>query len=192
MIDLTSPFRRGTAADAPALAEFINAAGEGLPVYLWRQMAGPGEDPWEIGRRNQARKAEDGKVFVIDEGDGAVAGLMGYPIPADPEPIAEDELPAIVPLLELEALAPSTWYVNVLAAAPEHQGRGLGSRLLGLAEDLARDLGLGAMSIIVASGNADARRLYARTGYAEVARRPIVKNGWSCDSDEWVLLVKPL
>lgn len=192
MTKLVPPIRRATAADAAALAEFINAAGEGLPFYLWQQMAGPGEDPWEIGRRNQARKAEDGKVFVIDEGGGPVAGLTGYPIPAEPEPIAEDELPPVVPLLELEALAPATWYVNVLAAAPKHRGRGLGSRLLDLAEDLGRDLRLGAMSIIVASGNIGARRLYERTGYAEIARRPIVKNGWHCDSDEWMLLVKPL
>ena len=41
-------------------------------------------------------------------------------------------------------------------------------------------------------GNAGARRLYERTGYTETARRPIVKDGWDCASDEWVLLVKPL
>ena len=49
-----------------------------------------------------------------------------------------------------------------------------------------------AMSIIVASGNAGARRLYERTGYVETARRPVVKGDWDCDSDEWVLLVKRL
>ena len=65
-------------------------------------------------------------------------------------------------------------------------------RLLALAEDLAREQDLSAMSLIVASGNAGARRLYERTGYVEIARRAIVKEGWECDSDEWVLLVKRL
>jgi ribosomal protein S18 acetylase RimI-like enzyme len=192
MIDLKPPIRRATAADAAALADFINIAGEGLPLYLWSLMAAEGEDPWEIGRRRQAGKAEDGQAYVIDEGAGAVAGLSGYPIPAVPEPAADDEPAMIRPLIELENLAPSTWYINVLAAYSEQRGRGHGTRLLALAEDLARAQGLSAMSLVVASGNAGARRLYERNGYVEVARRAIVKDGWDCDSDEWVLLVKPL
>ena len=192
MIDLKPPIRRATAADAAALAEFINFAGEGLPLYFWRQIAGDGEDPWEIGRKRQVERMEAGTAFVIDEGGGAVACLTGYPIPAIPEPVADDELDIFRPLIELENLAPSTWYVNILAAYPEHRGRGYGARLLALAEDIARNQKLSAMSIIISSGNEGARRLYERTGYTETARRPIVKDGWDCASDEWVLLVKRL
>ena len=36
----------------------------------------------------------------------------------------------------MEALAPGSWYVNALAVLPEFQGRGLGARLLKLAEEL--------------------------------------------------------
>jgi GNAT superfamily N-acetyltransferase len=43
----------------------------------------------------------------------------------------------LVPLLELMNLALSTWYVHVLAAYPEHRGKGLGAALLALAERLA-------------------------------------------------------
>jgi ribosomal protein S18 acetylase RimI-like enzyme len=190
MVDLIAPLRRATGADAAALAEFVNMAGEGMPLHVWRGMAQAGEDPWEIGRRRQAERAEAGKVFVIDEGGGAVAGLTGYPTAAVPEAIADDEVPMFVPLIELENLAPSTWYVNVLATDPEHRGRGHGARLLALAESIARELGLAAMSIIVADRNTGARRLYERTGYVETARRAIVKGDWHCDSDAWVLLVK--
>jgi GNAT superfamily N-acetyltransferase len=192
MIDLTPPLRHPTVDDAPALADFINMAGEGMPLYFWDQMAGEDEDPWMLGRRRMAEKAETGEVFVVDEGAGAIATLMGYPVSAIPEPIADDERAIFVPLIELENLAPSTWYVNALAAYPEARGRGYGARLLALAEDLARAQNLTAMSIIIASGNAGARRLYERSGYAETARRAIVKDGWECDSDEWVLLVKQL
>jgi hypothetical protein len=37
-------------------------------------------------------------------------------------------MPAMfVPLQELENLAPGTWYVNVLAAYPEHRSQGHGT-----------------------------------------------------------------
>jgi hypothetical protein len=51
MVDLTTPLRRATRADATALADFINMAGEGMPLHVWRQMASAGEDPWEVDRR---------------------------------------------------------------------------------------------------------------------------------------------
>jgi ribosomal protein S18 acetylase RimI-like enzyme len=192
MIDPKPPIRRATAADAAALAHFVNFAGEGMPLYFWRQLAGDGEDPWEIGRQRQAERLGGSTAYVIDEGGGAIACLTGYPIPALPEPAGDDEPDIFLPLIELENLAPSTWYVNILAAFPEYRGRGYGARLLALAEDIARDQKLPAMSIIVASANDGARRLYERTGYVEIARRAIVKDGWECDSDEWVLLIKRL
>ena len=40
-----------TAADAAALAELVHFAGEGLGLALWTQLAGPGGDPWEVGRK---------------------------------------------------------------------------------------------------------------------------------------------
>ncbi|GIL01938.1 MAG: hypothetical protein BroJett030_18370 [Alphaproteobacteria bacterium] len=192
MIDLEPPFRLATAADAPVLAELVNHAGEGLPEYIWSTLAGPGEDPWEFGRRRQAQRAERGEVVVIDEGTGAVASLTGYPIAARPGPIADD-LPALFrPLQELENLAPSTWYVNVLAALPHHRGRGLGSALLALAERIAAAERLSGLSLIVADNNAGGRRLYARSGYRERARRPMVKEGWVTRGSEWILMVKTL
>ena len=192
MIDPRPPIRPATVADAAALARLVNFAGEGMPLYFWRRIAGDGEDPWEIGRRRQGERVADSTIFVVDQGGGAVACLTGYPVPAFPEPVGADEPDIFRPLAELENLAPLTWYVNVLAALPEHRGRGFGARLLALAEDIARDRGLPAMSLIISSGNAGARRLYQRTGYVEIARRAIGKNGWECASDEWVLLIKRL
>lgn len=192
MLKLHPPLRRAVPADAEALAELVNFAGEGMPEHIWQQMAAPGEDPWELGRRRQAAKAADGQIYVIDEGAGAIAGLTGYPVPAAPQPVPDDMPAMFRPLQELENLAPATWYVNVLAVYPEHRGRGLGTRLLALAEDLAREAGLGAMSVIVADANHGAHRLYQRTGYHERARRPVHRDGWRTKTREWILLVKPL
>ncbi len=191
MIDLDPPLRIARADDAPVLARLVNYAGDGLPEHLWTGMAEPGEDPWEVGRRRQAAKADEGQIVVIDEGDGPVAGLTGYVIGAGPEPL--DGIPALFrPLQELENLALQSWYVNVLAALPEARGRGHGTRLLDTAEAIARDAGLRRLSIIVADANAGARRLYERQGYVETARRPMVKDGWQGDGAEWVLLLKDI
>ena len=35
--------------DAGELAELINLAGEGIPAYIWSQMAEPGQTPLEVG-----------------------------------------------------------------------------------------------------------------------------------------------
>lgn len=192
MIPLDPPFRLAGPEDGPVLARLVDFAGEGLPAYLWSELARDGEDPWRIGAERQAQKAAASKVVVADAGGGVVAAMTGYATPAEPEPIPTD-MPAIfVPLQELEALAPATWYVNVLATLAEHRGRGWGSRLLDLAERVARAEALDAMSIIVADANLRAMDLYRRSGYREAARRAMVKGGWQNSGRAWVLLVKPL
>jgi ribosomal protein S18 acetylase RimI-like enzyme len=191
MIPLAPPLRLALPEDAPVLARLVNYAGEGLPLHVWTGMAGPGEDPWQVGIRRQAGRAAEGKIVVVDEGAGPVAGLTGYATGA--EPAVLDGVPALFrPLQELENRAPNSWYVNVLAALPVARGRGLGTRLLGLAEEIAGDQGLSRLSLIVADNNAGARRLYERQGYAEAARRPMVKEGWQSDGTDWLLLIKDI
>ncbi len=192
MMHFEPPIRIARASDAPELAAFVNYAGEGLPLHLWTGMAGPGGDPWEIGRARQAKKAGEGQIFVVDMGQGAVAGLTGYAIGPSPDPVPDDMPPIFRPLQELENLAAPSWYVNVLATDPAWRGRGLGGLLLETAEQVARELGETRMSIIVADTNDGARRLYERHGYREAARRPCVREGWQTDIAEWVLLLKDL
>ncbi len=196
MVDLKPPLRRALPEDAEALAELIDMAGEGLPAYLWAKMAGPGESVWEVGRR-RAEREEGGfsykNAIVIEHEGGVAAGLIGYLLPDEPEAIDLANTPAVVvPALELEALAPGTWYVNALACYPDVRGRGFGTRLLALAEDLARETSAPGVSVIVADANAGARRLYERCGYREIAGRPMVKEDWVGEGEAWLLLVKPI
>jgi len=190
---VTFPFRPATVEDAPVLAQLVNHAGEGLPLYLWTQLAEPGESAWEVGRRRAAR--EEGSFSyrnaTIIEHHGQCAGcLIGYGIPDEPEPIPSNMPAMFVPLQELENLAPGTWYVNVLAVLPPFRGNGLGTRLLRRAEQIARTLGKRGLSVIVSDANTGARRLYERCGYRETATRPMVRNGWQTDGRAWILLIK--
>lgn len=189
------PFRPATIADAPILAELVNHAGEGLPLYLWAKMAAPGETAWDVGRRRAAR--EEGSFSyrnaTVIEHEGACAGaLIGYDIPDAPEAIGPDMPAMFVPLQELENLAPGTWYVNVLAVLPRCRNLGLGTQLLGRAEETGRRRGKRGMSVIVSDSNPGAQRLYERCGYRVVATRPKVKEGWQNSGRDWVLLTKLL
>jgi ribosomal protein S18 acetylase RimI-like enzyme len=100
-------------------------------------------------------------------------------------------MPSVIrPLIELESLAPGSWYVNVLAVFPDHQGRGFGTRLLALAEELAGISGAEHLSIIVAAENSGAVSLYRRTGYVDTARRPVVPFPGFGFAGDWLLMVK--
>jgi ribosomal protein S18 acetylase RimI-like enzyme len=193
MIELEPPFRPATPADAPALAELVNIAGDGLPLHLWGRLAEAGESAWVVGRRRAARTSGSfsyRNAVVAAERDRVIAALIGYPLPERPEPIDPGMPPLFVPLQELENLAPGTWYVNVLAVLAHARQQGYGTRLLGIAERLAAAAGRAGLSIIVADANAGARRLYHRLGYRELATRPMVKNGWDGAGRNWVLLIK--
>ena len=193
MIELGPPFRYARPDDAPALAELINFAGEGLPFYLWTNMAEPGESAWEVGRRRALREVGSfsyRNAVVVEAGGHTLASLVGYALPDVPEPIDYDQMPPMfVPLQELENLAPGTWYVNVLATYPRYRGQGYGTRLLGIADRLAA-AGRTGLSIIVSDGNTGARRLYERCGYRERAVRPLVKERWENPGQNWLLMTK--
>jgi ribosomal protein S18 acetylase RimI-like enzyme len=194
VIALAPPFRRATPADAAALAEFVNMAGEGMPLYLWRGMTKAGEDPWEIGRQRARRESGSfsyRNAAMLEEDGRAIGCLIGYPLPDEPVPIDRSKMPAMfVALQELEDLAPCAWYVNVLAVDPEERGKGHGARLLALAEEIASAERSRGLAIIVADSNTGAWRLYERHGYRKAAKRPMVKEGWESPGENWVLLIK--
>jgi len=196
MIDLTPPYRYATRSDALPMAELINIAGEGMPLYLWTNMAEPGDSPWDVGQQRAVRESGgfSYRNTVVREDDGKVAAaLMGNPLPDEPEAVDYDDMPPMfVPLQQLEDLVAGTWYVNVLAAYPECRGKGYGTDLLAIARQLAAKTHRSGLSIIVSDANTGARRLYERNGYVEKATRPMIKDGWDNPGENWVLLERPL
>jgi ribosomal protein S18 acetylase RimI-like enzyme len=187
--------RNAQASDADHLVRFINMAADDLPLHFWKKSAGPGGDPIALGRERAAR--ETGNFSYrnawLAEVDGQVAAcLLGYPAAMEPEAIDPDTPPLFVPLLQLEAMAPGSWYLNVLATYPQFRGKGLGSALLAHAEAVARKAGRSTISLIAEDTHQDALRLYRAKGFTEVARRPLVKQDWAVDASEWILFTKSL
>lgn len=193
---MTVAIRSARKSDAAALAILVDIAGEGMPSYMWSRMREPGQSAFEVGRARASREegAFSWRNAQVAEIDGEVAAcLVDYRLD-DPYDTGDlSKLPDLVrPLIALEAKAPGSWYVNVLATFPEFRGRGIGARLLALAEERGRAQGARSASIIVASENTGAVRLYARTGYAEVARAPVVEFPGCAHGGDWVLMVKPI
>ena len=73
---------------------------------------------------------------------------------------------------------------------PPGQGAGLGTTLV---FDALRWMHAGGRSRCLVNTGVDndaALALYERLGYAEVARRPVVREQWQTDGRNWVLMIK--
>lgn len=187
--------REARATDADHLVRFINMAADDLPLHFWKKSAPAGMDPLAWGHERATR--ETGSFSFrnasLAEAEGEVAAcLLGYPAAEEPAPIEADTPPIFVPLLELEALAPGSWYLNVLATYPRFRGRGLGSALLAKAEEVARQAGRSTISLIAEDTHHDALRLYRAKGFTEIARRPVVKEDWPVEAAEWILFTRAI
>jgi ribosomal protein S18 acetylase RimI-like enzyme len=193
-MDINALIRKATREDAYALAELVNMAGEGMPLYLWQKMAAPGQSAWEVGRLRAARD-QGGFSYrnaTVCRIDGKVtSSLIGYPIECAADPSSYDDMPSMfVPLQQLEDLAVKSWYINVLATYPQYRGTGYASGLLSLAEEIAVQNGLNQLSLIVADANTAAIRLYEQHGYEHIDTRPMVKEQWQSPAENWLLLIK--
>ena len=186
--------RNASRENAGDLAYLINLAGEGIPEYLWQGMVEGGESALDVGARRAARD-EGGFSYTkarICVADGALLGMiLSYRQP-DPYQTGNlsDYLELVRPLVQLEARAPGSWYVNAVATFEQHRGKGVGRKLMADAEEQARAQGCSLMSLIVASENAGARRLYQRLGFDDAASLPVVPYPGALHGGSWVLMLK--
>lgn len=79
-------------------------------------------------------------------------------------------------------LSPRCWIIT-LGVRPAHQRRGLGASLLAAVEQRVRK---SAVRLTVRAGNAPAIRLYHRTGYTVIERRP----GYYRDGEAGLIMEK--
>jgi len=148
----------------------------------------------EFGRERAARETGgfSWRNAVVAEIDGEIAAsLVGYRLDDPYDLSVLNETPEIVrPLVKLEAKAPGSWYVNVLATFPEFRRRGIGGQLLAIAEGKGQREGAPSLSVIVASWNEGAARLYARAGYSALASEPAILFPGCPHKGDWVLMVR--
>lgn len=191
--------------DAADIARLFDIAGHGLPAWYWTAAAAEGIAPFDLGTSRAARDDTDfgWRNATLAEVDGTVAGgLIAYQIAS--APIDPDELPPVFrPLQELENQVIGATYVLALAVYPAFRRQGIGTLMLAETEAAARARAESpgrpptaadpVLALICADGNRDALDLYRARGFFVAARSPVVRaEGWSCDSEFWLLLIKPV
>lgn len=181
--------------DARTIARLYQISADGVADYIWTMLAEPGEDPLDVGARRYARESTAfsyENCTLAKVGDAVAGMLVAFPMHVDPDAAAEDAPePVLAPYARLEE--DDSYYVCGVALFPEFRRRGLGRRLMLVAEEQARGRRYGKLSLIVYEGNEIARGLYERLGYREVMRAAIVPHPLIHFAEgDALLMVKPL
>lgn len=184
-------FRPAIKDDCAIIAALYSISSDGVADYIWTQMAELGEDILAVGRRRYER---ENSVFsyrnctVVENEGNTIGMLVAFPMHADPS--EEESDPVLAPYSKLEE--DDSYYICGMALFPEHRGRGIGTRLLALAEEHARDKGFEKVSLIVFEQNTGAKQLYDRTGYRETRREPVYPHPLIHYTGDAVLMVKEI
>ncbi|MFC8717467.1 GNAT family N-acetyltransferase [Kitasatospora sp. NPDC057198] len=117
----------------------------------------PPAEPLPAGAPADLELAAPDGVFLLARLDGRPVGCAGVRS-FTPAPTAAPTTPA----------TPSTGELKRLYVRPEARGHGLGRLLLTAAEDAARALGHARLRLDTMAELAEARALYADSGYADV------------------------
>ncbi len=184
-------FRPARKADCADIAALYSISSDGVANYIWTKMANPGDDILEIGRQRYEREdtAFSYRNCTVVEDRGKVIGmLVAFPMHIDPSEQESD--PVLAPYSKLEE--DNSYYICGMALIPEYRGHGIGSRLLTLAEQQARERGFGKLSLIVFEQNSGAKRLYDKAGYREVTREPVCPHPLIHYSGDAILMVKEI
>lgn len=173
----TAPhIRPATPDDAEAIVPLAQLAGHGIPDFLWTQAAKPGQTATDVGilriRGDGNFSYRNAQLAILD---GQIVGLLiAYRLPESDAIDPNDFAPLLRPLIELEQCVPGSYYINILATDPAHQGQGIGARLIERANALALEQRCSIMSLQVFEQNADAVRFYAREGFELAEHRQAV------------------
>ena len=186
-------FRDAQQTDAREIAGLFRVAAGGVADVVWDGLREGKEDAVDTGARRFAR---DGVAFsyrnctLVESRDRVIGMLLAYPMRAEPGTGPDEVPPVLRPYAELEADA--TYYIAGIAVDPDLRGRGIGTKLLRVAELRAMTRGLDAMSLIAFEENYGSIRLYERLGYRVADRRPVVPHPMIRFRGDAVLMVKDL
>ena len=159
-------FRDAEKSDARDIAALYRLAAGGVADVVWDGLREDDEDIIDTGARRFAREGEDFSYqnCAMAEYRGRPVGLLhAFPLQSDPNFDPAEVDPVLRPYAELEQ--GDSYYIGGIALKPDFRGRGMGTKMLRLAELI--------------------RRVPQDTLKAEVAR--ICAGGW-----RWFLHGQPL
>ena len=184
-------FRPARKEDCLIIATLYSISSDGVANYIWTKLAEPGEEFLTVGQRRYER---EGTAFsyqnctIVEHQGGIIGMLVAFPMHIDPS--EEESDPVLAPYRHLEE--DNSYYICGMALFPEYRGRGIGTRLLSLAEEYARNQGFRKISLIVFEQNVGAKQLYDRTGYKAIKRTTIYPHPLIHYTGDAMLMVKEL
>jgi ribosomal protein S18 acetylase RimI-like enzyme len=195
MMETDVTFRAATAEDSRRIAELFSVSSDGVVDYVWMTLASeyPGLEPVEIGAVRYA--GDEGNLSftncVLAEREGTVIGqLCTYPVVASADEPDEPLDPILEPYARLEV--PGTLYISSLALFEGFRGMGLGTEMISIARDQARERGFDALSLLVFEQNTGAMKLYEREGFHEVDRAAVVPHPLINHTGDVILMTAPV
>jgi ribosomal protein S18 acetylase RimI-like enzyme len=166
-------FRPAHKSDARKIAELYRISSDGLAEYIWTALAESSEAILNVGTRRYARENTQSSYqnCTIAELNQQVVGMLAaYPIYSSEEKPPEED-PVLAPYSKLEES--HSLYISGVALFEKYRSCGIGSQLLAMAEQQAKDQAIDKLSLIVFEQNIGAKKLYGTMGYQEVARETI-------------------
>ncbi len=193
-------YRPATAGDSRFIVDMIDIASDGVALLDWTQTAQAAGDrtPLDIGAERYASEQGDytyRNCWLAEVAGRGAGALLSFPMPArdaadvvSPPPFDGSDVFAPYKYLE----APETWYICGVALLPEYRGRGIGTQLLRIAAQQARENGYDRLSLVVFEENTGALRLYRRLGYQVIDRAPVVPHPLIRCRGDALLMVAPV
>ena len=192
-------YRQASVADSNFIAEMIDVSSDGVALIEWTGAAQAAGDrtALEVGAGMYAAGEGDYSYrnCILSQVAGRRAGiLLSFPVLArDPTDQVQsppfDGTDVFAPYKYLEA--PETWYICGVAVLPEYRGHGIGSQLMAIAGQQAREHDYDRLSLVVFEQNTTALRLYQRLGYEVIDRAPVVPHPLIRCSGDALLMVAP-
>jgi ribosomal protein S18 acetylase RimI-like enzyme len=189
-------FRSATREDSRKIAELFAIASGGVAEYVWSTIAPhyPGLTTLEVGAQRYA--GEDGafsyRNCTVAVLDGEVIGML-HAFPMEPDDAQKRPGEPVDSVLEPYARleVPGSYYVSAMALFPEYRGKGLGTRMLEIAREKARQSRCREVSLLVFSQNERAVSLYERSGFEVIERAAVVPNEKIRYTGEVLLMTAP-
>ena len=187
--------------DAPDLARVAIMAGHGLMDIFYEGLI-PGQTPAQIIAERRVLRpgsfAALARWRVLTDGNRRLLGaLNSFPHDlfeaAEPDPLLTPERTSILDnLMDLEASAKGSYYVNMIAVLPERRGAGAGLALMAEAERLARQGGFTRMSLVTFDADHTLLAFYRRCGFEIAGTRPIKPHPAIEHGGNWALMSREL
>jgi len=191
---MATNYRHAEKADSGKIAELINIASDGVAEYLFHDLI-PNMTPVQIMAYNLEKDnyPHSYKSAIVAADKANVIGVaLSYPSSYHK---ITDEMRGFFPNERLEHLSdfyssqvPDSWYLDTLGVDETYRRKGIGTRLIELTIEKAKENGYGIISLIVFADNSTALALYKDLGFRKVKKIKLAGNEFIPHQDGCLLL----